>query len=89
MRFEITPKMFYQVGLMAFSIITLMNLLSLIVSFSQYNTFSLIAGLSNIAFTGVLALFFYSMLRNEPKITNEVASDDINEVIKKLKAKDI
>lgn len=86
MSFQITPRNFYMIGFLAFFIISLMNILSFFVNLSQYNAFAIISTLAHITFTSALTIFFLTLLRQtKVKVKNEYASDDVQEIINKIK----
>lgn len=84
MRLEITPKQLYVIGIFCFSIAGLANLVNFFIFFGQTNIFSKIATLGGIIFNFALVGLFKYLLSLEPKITDEVASDDIDEIIKEV-----
>lgn len=85
---EITPKRLYIIGMCSFAIVAICSIANLMLSWGFLNAWSKIGTLASIIFNFSLAGFFYYMLSLEPKITEEVQSEDIDEIIKEVKKND-
>lgn len=86
MKLEISPETFYIVGMVSFSIIGLMSIFNLILGWYLSNIYSKISSLANIIFDFALVLMFnYIKNMSTPQVETEYASDDVNEIITKLR----
>ena len=84
MRLEITPKQLYIIGIFCFSVIGIANSVSLILTWSMSVIWGKLASIGGIIFNFAMVGLFNYLLGLEPKVTDEVASDDINEIIKEV-----
>jgi|TARA_Y100000310_G_scaffold67362_1_gene62685 hypothetical protein len=85
MKLEITMTQFYITGIISFLVIGVMNSINFWIFWPVNNVFARVAGFMGIVFNIALVLFFNYLRGLEPKFTEDVASDDINEIIKSIK----
>ncbi len=84
-KFQMETKTFYKLGIVSFLIIGLCQIGGLILNWGYTNIFGIIQAIFfGIFYFGMAALFNY-LLSLEPKETEEYASEDIDEIIKKVK----
>jgi len=67
-----------------FSVIGIANSVSLILTWSMSVIWGKLASIGGIIFNFAMVGLFNYLLGLEPKVTDEVASDDINEIIKEV-----
>lgn len=88
MNFQLNPRQFYGTGIACFLIIGLASAFSLIIHIKVLDVFSIISGVFGTVFDFAMVFFFNYLLGTTPKETIEEASDDINEILEKVKDKD-
>lgn len=84
---EINTKRLYIIGIFCFSIIGIANFVSFTLTFSVTSIWAKVAALGGIIFNFALVFFFKYLLSMEPQITDEVESDDIDEIIEEISKK--
>lgn len=82
---EIDTKKFYIIGIVSFTIIALANSVSFVLTFPLTSIWNKIASVGGIIFNIAIVGFFFYLLSLEPKVDEEVYSEDIDEIIKKVK----
>ena len=85
MRLQITPKQLYIIGIFCFIVMGFANTMSLIFSWPAMIIWAKVASIGGIIFNFAMAGLFNYLLGMEPKITDEVKSEDIDEIIKEIK----
>lgn len=83
---EISPEVFFKVGIWCFLIIAFMNIGNFFYTLQHHNFFTSVSAWANIFFNFVLAgFFFYLFKQANPQVTEEFASDDIDDLIEQVK----
>jgi len=83
---QIEQSTFFKVGIVCFGIIALANLFTLFYFWQDSFIGSKISSIAGIIFDIAMLLFFnYLLNMSREQITEEYASDDVNEIIQKIK----
>lgn len=82
----IEPTVFFKVGIICFAVIAVFNSANLFYQWEAHNFFSRVSTLAGITFNVAMSLFFL-YLYNQQRVDfkEEFASDDIDDLIKKIK----
>lgn len=77
---------FYKMGIVCFFVIALMNTITLWVMWDEAFLSAKVASIAGIVFYAGLSMFFnYLLNMTRPEITNEYASEDVEDIIKAVK----
>lgn len=83
---EINQNTFFIVGIICFSIIATANSFYLFIVWENLHILNIISSLANITFNIAMVLFFkYLYHMSNPNIEEDYTSDDVEEIIQKLK----
>lgn len=84
--FQIEPPMFFRVGMGCFAVIVVANIFTLLFFWETTFVMSKVASIAGIVFNIVMVLFFnYLLNMSKTQVTTDYASDDVNEIIQKIK----
>lgn len=85
---KIEPETFYKVGFWCFTVIFFMQIGNFFYLIEFQNFFTTISTIAGLIFNATLALFFrYLWTQSAPQMSEEYASDDIEDIIKEVKKK--
>lgn len=83
---QVSPELFFRVGMWCFLLIGIFNILNYFYLAGSHNIFSTLSSWIYIVFNFILALFFrYLYNQQVPQVSEDFASDDVEEIIKTLK----
>ena len=81
---SISPRMFYLAGIATFILVGLTNLWTTLANWEVLTLASKVGQLAWIFFNCIIVLFFYTNLKNSPKVSYEDSTKDIDGLLDEI-----